>query len=64
MLRLTYSYPEHGLDLSPSKLSNTGDHAELWSILALASIQELQTNATESGHNMDTDGKIPLSFLS
>jgi hypothetical protein len=40
MLRVSYSYPEAGLVLSSSDLSNHGDHAELWSLLAVASHQE------------------------
>lgn len=37
-LKLSYSYPEIGLVLS-SAMPNSGDHAELWSILAVASHQ-------------------------
>ncbi|KAF2019743.1 hypothetical protein BU24DRAFT_459379 [Aaosphaeria arxii CBS 175.79] len=42
ILKLTYSYPESGLDLAPD-MPDSGDHAELWSILALASIQDRTT---------------------
>ncbi|KAF2445216.1 hypothetical protein P171DRAFT_359556 [Karstenula rhodostoma CBS 690.94] len=40
MLRVSYSYPEAGLVLSDSDLSDHGDHAELWSVLAVAAHQE------------------------
>ncbi|KAL5416830.1 hypothetical protein PMIN03_001900 [Paraphaeosphaeria minitans] len=40
MLRVSYSYPEAGLVLSDSNLSDPGDHAELWSVLAVAAHQE------------------------
>lgn len=40
MLRVSYSYPEAGLVLSEGDLSNHGDHAELWSVLAVAAHQE------------------------
>ncbi|OCL08934.1 hypothetical protein AOQ84DRAFT_354247 [Glonium stellatum] len=39
VLKISYSYPEDGLNIS-SSTPGSGDHAELWSILALASIQE------------------------
>lgn len=40
MLRVSYSYPEAGLVLTDSSISDPGDHAELWSILAVAAYQE------------------------
>lgn len=40
MLRTSYSYPENGLILSANDLSNHGDHAELWSVLAVAAHQQ------------------------
>ncbi|KAJ4350163.1 uncharacterized protein N0V89_008784 [Didymosphaeria variabile] len=40
LLRVSYSYPEAGLVLSGSDLPNHGDHAELWSVLAVAAHQE------------------------
>ncbi|KAF2799963.1 hypothetical protein K505DRAFT_293639 [Melanomma pulvis-pyrius CBS 109.77] len=55
VMKLAYSYPEHGLLLSSSKLPNSGDHAELWSILALASIQESQLNSTDPHHDVNMD---------
>lgn len=40
ILRISYSYPDNGLILSAEDLPNSGDHAELWSILAVAIHQE------------------------
>jgi hypothetical protein len=39
VLKITYSYPHDGIDIS-SISSGSGDHAIIWTILALASIQE------------------------
>ncbi|KAF1959631.1 hypothetical protein CC80DRAFT_306734 [Byssothecium circinans] len=39
VLRISYSYPEHGVILSAAEASESGDHAELWSILAVATHQ-------------------------
>jgi hypothetical protein len=36
ILKLSYSYPSQGLPLSPD-MSDAGSHAEMWSMLALAS---------------------------
>ncbi|CAI6340080.1 unnamed protein product [Periconia digitata] len=36
VLRTSYLYPEQGLPLSIAELSNSHDHAELWSALAVA----------------------------
>ena len=44
MLRLSYSYPEAGLMLSTDSLPNHADHAELWSVLAVAAVQENMAN--------------------
>lgn len=44
MLRVSYSYPEAGLVLSTDELPNSADHAELWSILAVAAVQEKMAN--------------------
>lgn len=40
LLRVSYSYPEAGLVLSTKELPNHADHAELWSVLAVAALQE------------------------
>jgi hypothetical protein len=53
ILRLSYSYPTEGLALSP-ELADSGSHAELWSVLAVASLhktnvsslQQFQSSAT------------------
>lgn len=39
VMRVSYSYPEKGLVLSETDSSNSGDHAELWSIFAVAACQ-------------------------
>ncbi|KIW08178.1 uncharacterized protein PV09_01109 [Verruconis gallopava] len=41
VLKLCYSYPKEGLQFLPG--SSSADHAELWSILALASLQNRST---------------------
>ncbi|EOA81216.1 uncharacterized protein SETTUDRAFT_158138 [Exserohilum turcica Et28A] len=38
MLKLSYSYPEEGLELS-CDMPNSGSHAEMWSIFAIGSLQ-------------------------
>ncbi|KAH7139101.1 hypothetical protein B0J11DRAFT_422603 [Dendryphion nanum] len=53
VLKLTYSYPDEGLPLS-STMPGSGDHAELWGILALASVQE-NAFAKESNTNLVHD---------
>jgi hypothetical protein len=45
VLKLSYSYPEQGLLLSPG-MPESGRHAEMWSILALGSCQRLPSNQT------------------
>ncbi|KAJ4305375.1 hypothetical protein N0V90_000906 [Kalmusia sp. IMI 367209] len=40
ILKISYSYPENGLALSLRDLPNHGEHAELWSILAVGAHQE------------------------
>ncbi|KAK8214464.1 fungal-specific transcription factor domain-containing protein [Phyllosticta capitalensis] len=47
ILKISYSYPEDGLELSPKGLG-TGDHAELWAILAIASVQESAASSNNS----------------
>lgn len=39
LMKLSYSYPPEGLTLSPTS-PGSGPHAELWSVLALASVHE------------------------
>ncbi|ORY10428.1 hypothetical protein BCR34DRAFT_350994 [Clohesyomyces aquaticus] len=39
LLKTSYSYPDQGLDLTP-EMAASGDHAELWSVLAFASLHE------------------------
>ncbi|KAI8942409.1 hypothetical protein NX059_000483 [Plenodomus lindquistii] len=39
VLKLSYSYPEEGLPLSPI-IADAGNHAEMWSIFALGSTQD------------------------
>jgi hypothetical protein len=45
ILKLSYAYPAQGLQLS-AELSDSGSHAELWSVLAVASIH--YTNSASS----------------
>ncbi|KAF2431284.1 hypothetical protein EJ08DRAFT_649087 [Tothia fuscella] len=52
VLRLSYSYPTNGLEIS-SQCTDAGEHAQLWAILALASSQEATSrsgNQTESSY--------------
>ncbi|KAF2473464.1 uncharacterized protein BDR25DRAFT_387725 [Lindgomyces ingoldianus] len=42
LLKISYSYPDQGLALS-SSMPSSGDHAELWSILAFASLQDMSS---------------------
>lgn len=43
ILKLSYSYPESGLQLS-SGMAASGEHAELWAVLALSSLQDGPTS--------------------
>ncbi|KAK7558001.1 fungal-specific transcription factor domain-containing protein, partial [Phyllosticta paracitricarpa] len=47
ILKISYSYPEEGLNLS-SKGTGTGHHAELWAILAIASVQEYAASSNNT----------------
>jgi hypothetical protein len=58
MLKVSYSYPEAGLVLSSSDLSNHGDHAELWSVLAVASHQERMVNKEQEGDNLHDPARL------
>lgn len=51
VLKLSYSYPPQGLLLSPD-LTDSGHHAEMWSIFALGSCQDLAFNP-EGSDSMD-----------
>jgi len=53
MLRVSYSYPEAGLDLTSTDPSNSGDHAELWSVLAVAAHQARMGIQQESSEVLD-----------
>ncbi|KAK7530627.1 fungal-specific transcription factor domain-containing protein [Phyllosticta citribraziliensis] len=54
ILKISYSYPEEGLELS-SKGMGTGDHAELWAILAIASVQECAATSNNSNPEPTND---------
>ncbi|KAH8732593.1 hypothetical protein GQ44DRAFT_735450 [Phaeosphaeriaceae sp. PMI808] len=56
VLKLSYSYPIEGLALSPD-LPDSGFHAELWSILAVASMQEF--TSTGSIHQQNQPSTSP-----
>ncbi|EKG20718.1 hypothetical protein MPH_01982 [Macrophomina phaseolina MS6] len=43
VLKVSYSYPDEGLDIYATT-PGSGEHAELWSILAVASVQEHAAN--------------------
>jgi hypothetical protein len=49
ILKLSYSYPSAGMRLS-FDMPNSGPHAELWSILAVASTYELGNNSDPPVH--------------
>jgi hypothetical protein len=51
ILKLCYSYSVDGLEFSSGR--NSADHAELWAILALASIQDRSTQQNSGGTNLD-----------
>ncbi|KAF2263791.1 hypothetical protein CC78DRAFT_544734 [Lojkania enalia] len=53
ILKTIYSYPDQGLPLS-SNMSDSAGHAELWSILALASVQEQSI-----GHSAQETSSMP-----
>lgn len=61
VLRLSYSYHAEGLVLS-SDLPDSGAHAELWSMLAVASIQESNYAAISS--SSDTSSMTPSQLYS
>lgn len=46
MLKLSYSYPEQGLELS-CNMPNSGSHAEMWSVFAVGSLQS-DSNTTSN----------------
>ncbi|PSN66785.1 hypothetical protein BS50DRAFT_373469 [Corynespora cassiicola Philippines] len=54
VLKLSYSYPESGLVLSAST-PDSGSHAELWSIFALASVQESTLEANPDRLSTDPE---------
>ncbi|KAJ9649715.1 hypothetical protein H2199_000494 [Coniosporium tulheliwenetii] len=47
VMKISYSYPEEGLDLTAGSI-DSGAHAELWSILALASFQDVSLSSGEA----------------
>jgi hypothetical protein len=54
VLKLSYSYPSQGLQLSPG-MPESGQHAEMWSIFALGSCQDAHTQTyPEHNHLMST----------
>lgn len=48
VLKMTYSYPEHGLILSQD-MADSGHHAEMWSIFAVGSLHLRSPSAGEVG---------------
>ncbi|KAF2653282.1 hypothetical protein K491DRAFT_522971 [Lophiostoma macrostomum CBS 122681] len=58
VLKLSYSYPEEGLALS-ARMSDSGEHAELWSLLALASLQDKTGQSQPSSRRDQSDTTNP-----
>lgn len=54
IMRVSYSYPETGLRLSMKDLPSPGDHAELWSVLAVGAYQA-KSDRQESETFLDAD---------
>lgn len=53
-LKLSYSYPDQGLALSPV-MPNSGDHAEMWSILAVGSVHDSGNVIVDTGEHGTSD---------
>ena len=53
ILKLSYSYPATGMQLS-FDIPDSGSHAELWSILAVASVYEASTTSPTSHPHQDS----------
>lgn len=53
ILKLSYTYPAGGLVLSP-EVPDAGAHAELWSILAVASVQDSNNLTPDVHHNQSS----------
>lgn len=58
VLKLSYSYPDEGLDISATT-SGSGEHAELWSILAIASVQEHAAHPASAQQGEDGTKLLP-----
>jgi hypothetical protein len=54
ILRLSYSYPIEGLALS-SDLPDSGSHAELWSVLAVASLHQVDISSMQQSQTFATE---------
>jgi hypothetical protein len=62
ILKMSYSYPKDGLDIVPGS-PGSGDHAELWSILAIASIQNAASNqSTGTRELLSSDHLSPIEI--
>jgi hypothetical protein len=62
ILKMSYSYPKDGLDIVSGSLGS-GDHAELWSILAIASVQNAaskQTRDTQESLSSDRLSRVEI----
>jgi hypothetical protein len=57
ILRLSYSYPIDGLALSP-ELPDSGSHAELWSVLAVASLHSTDVSPTQRSQPSMTTAQL------
>lgn len=58
VLKISYSYPDDGLDISANS-PGSGEHAELWSILAVASVQEHAANPSSAQQSEDGARLLP-----
>jgi hypothetical protein len=57
ILRVSYSYPMEGLALSPH-LPDSGSHAELWSVLAVASLYNTEIAPTQQSQSSMTTAQL------
>ncbi|KAF2084979.1 hypothetical protein K490DRAFT_9630, partial [Saccharata proteae CBS 121410] len=61
ILKISYSYPDEGLEMA-ANTPGSGDHAELWSILAVASVQEQAANPSTQHRPGDKSTMSPQAI--
>ncbi|GAB1317338.1 hypothetical protein MFIFM68171_07548 [Madurella fahalii] len=59
LFQISYQYPEEGLTITP-EVASSGAHAELWSALALASLQDAASSKAASSDDRDSVGPSPI----